>query len=69
MLLTPEGEVRAKEKFEAGVREIDEQVKNCQYCKAAATRTGGRKTECKRHRERYRLNYVCSPISETYWCS
>jgi hypothetical protein len=69
MLLTPEGEVKARAAFDEATRRTDEQVKNCQYCKAAKTRSRGKKTECKRHREQYRLNYVCSPISETYWSS
>ena len=69
MLLTPEGETKAEAAFQEAKRRIAEQVKGCQYCKAAVTRSGGKKTECKRHREMYRLNYVCSPVSETYWCS
>lgn len=24
---------------------------------------------CSKHRDRSRLNYVCSPVSETYWTS
>lgn len=26
-------------------------------------------TECDKHRNAYRLAYVCSPVSETYWAS
>lgn len=63
--------------YEESVRLLAETMAACPYCKGAKTRArnAGRdelaieRAACSKHARDRRLNYVCSPVSETYWCS
>lgn len=55
--------------YEATQAALAAETVTCRYCKAAKTRTGDSEKWCKRHAERRRLNFVCSPVSEAYWSS
>jgi hypothetical protein len=62
--------------YEAAQARLYEATLLCRHCKRAKTidlrnhpEASTSEAVCSAHRERRRLNYVCSPVSETYWCS
>lgn len=66
------GETRgaaARVRYEETQRLNREAADACRYCKSARTRSGDAGAMCTEHRDRSRLNFACSPVSETYWCS
>lgn len=60
-------------RYEEEQAQLAEVIANCQYCKGVRTRASknenDRRDACSEHASRRHLNYVCSPVSETYWCS
>lgn len=70
MFFKDEAAKTAEEARVAAARhKIVEATLTCRACKAAKTRTADPEATCKKHRVDLHLNYVTSPISETYWSS
>lgn len=71
---------KVKDDYHQAVYELDVAVSQCVYCHRRKARKLkleneqgqpllGLPTECEKHRNRYRLIYTSSPVSETYWSS
>lgn len=80
----PEVRARMQKELDERNAAIDETMANCPNCKIAKTLTRKNaplrltteqlnyrveRAGCKRHKDMHRLNYVTSPLSETYWTS